>query len=210
MHVVQGWENDVPSHAFDCQHEFQYRRRGYRVTNLRLVGDDRDLCQAFAKHFCQSGHFRTITIGCRGRMGVNAVDVFPVATGGLKRSLHAQSHIILRQPGKMASVRVGVATQDHALDRPTSLPDVVGTTQEDPPYPLRRDEAASVLGERTARLRRIVIATVSRQVFLVQRIDPSETPYGQRYQRELVPEDQGTVDEIALHELGREQERMAT
>ena len=76
MHVVQGWENDVPSHAFDCQHEFQYRRRGYRVTNLRLVGDDRDLGQAFAKHFCQSGHFRTITIGCRGRVGVNAVDVF--------------------------------------------------------------------------------------------------------------------------------------
>src|SRR5262249_14628596 len=128
---------------------------------------------------------------------------------GLKRSLHAQSHIILRKPGEMAGVRVGIATQDHALDRPTSPPGVVGTTHEDTTYPLRRDEASSVLGERTARLRRIVIATVSRQVFLVQRIDPSETPYSQRYQRELVPEDQGTVDETALHELGREQERMA-
>ena len=47
MHVVQGGENDVPSHALDCQHELQYRRRGYRVTNLRLVGDDRELRQAF-------------------------------------------------------------------------------------------------------------------------------------------------------------------
>ena len=74
MHVVQGWENDVPS-CLRLPAWFQYRR-GYRVTNLRLVGDDRDLGQAFAKHFCQSGHFRTITIGCRGRVGVNAVDVF--------------------------------------------------------------------------------------------------------------------------------------